>query len=287
MIAENTQLVFDEEVGGDCPSGLYESHMVAGGLAGFGAVTDEQVAAFHEQGYLVIHDAFTGSEVAAALEGLLDLIDGKHPGYRGVQYEKGARDLVAQAPREQKQDTVRKLWKMAEHEPRLAALAAHPRMLAVLERLIGDLPELFQDQALLKPPLIGREKPWHQDNAYFNVPPETPIVGVWIALDEATPENGCMYIIPGSHRAGPVVHFKRRDWQICDTDVAASAAWTVPLAPGGCLIFHGLLHHGTPPSRSPRRRRALQFHYKPARVSVIAPEERLAVFGSEGKNVTC
>ena len=113
--------------------------------------------------------------------------------------------------------------------------------------------------------------------AYFNLPPETTVAGVWIALDQATPENGCMFVIPGSHRAGPVVHFKRRDWQICDTDVAAGAARTVPLTPGGCLIFHGLLHHGTPPSRSPQRRRALQFHYKPASVAQIAPEERLAV----------
>ena len=287
MIAENTQLTFDEEVGGDCPAGLYQSHLVTPGLAGFAAVSDKQVEEFHAQGYLVIHDAFTAEEVAAALEGLLDLIDGKHAAYRGVQYEKSARELVAQLPPEQKQDAVRKLWKMVEYERRVAALAAHPQLLALLEQLIGDTPELFQDQALIKPPLIGREKPWHQDNAYFNVPPETPVVGVWIALDEARPENGCMYIIPGSHHAGPVIHFKRRDWQICDTDVAANAAWTVPLAPGGCLIFHGLLQHGSPPSRSPRRRRALQFHYKPAGVSTIAAEERLAIFGSEGKNVTC
>jgi len=96
-----------------------------------------------------------------------------------------------------------------------------------------------------------------------------------------------MYVIPGSHRAGPVFHFKRRDWQICDTAVAAATAWTVPLRPGGCLFFHGLLHHGTPPSRSPQRRRALQFHYKPSGAAQIAPEQRLAIFGSEGKDVSC
>jgi phytanoyl-CoA hydroxylase len=287
MTAESTTLTFDEEAGGDCPPELYRAEQAAGGLAGFAAATDDQIALFHEQGYLVIHDAFDGAEVDDALAGLLDLIGGKYPAYRGVQYEKNARDLVAAHPGEQRQDSVRKLWKMVEHERRIAALARRPQLLALLARLIGDTPELFQDQALLKPPLIGREKPWHQDNAYFNLPPQTTVVGVWIALDEATPENGCMYVIPGSHRQGPVIHFKRRDWQICDTDVAADAAWTVPLKPGGCLIFHGLLHHGTPPSRSPQRRRALQFHYKPASVEQIAPEQRLAVFGSEGKDVTC
>ncbi|MDQ2996089.1 MAG: phytanoyl-CoA dioxygenase family protein [Chloroflexota bacterium] len=287
MTTDSTLAAFDEEVGGECPPDLYRAQQAAGGVNGFAGVDADQIALFHEQGYLVIHDAFTGTQVADALAGLIDLIGGTYPAYRGVQYEKNTRELVATLPDQQKQDSVRKLFKMVEYEERITALAQHPQMIALLARLVGDTPELFQDQALLKPPLIGREKPWHQDNAYFNVPPETAVVGVWIALDEATPENGCMYVIPGSQRAGPVIHFKRRDWQICDTDVAADNAWTVPLKPGGCLIFHGLLHHGTPPSRSPQRRRALQFHYKPASATQIAAEQRLAVFGSAGKDATC
>jgi phytanoyl-CoA hydroxylase len=287
MTTEATEFMVDQEAGGACPEDLYRARETAAGIVGFEAVTDAQIAAFHAQGYLVIHHAFTSEETQASLQGLLDLIAGKYPGYRGVQYEKDAARTAAALPPEQRQDAVRKLWKMCEAEPRIAALSRHPKLLALIARLMNDTPVLFQDQALLKPPMIGREKPWHQDNAYFNVPPETTIVGVWIALDEATPENGCMFIIPGSHREGPVVHFKRRDWQICDTDVAATRALTVPLQPGGCLIFHGLLHHGTPPSHSRQRRRALQFHYKPASIAQIAPEDRMAVFGSEGKDVTC
>jgi phytanoyl-CoA hydroxylase len=287
MTTEAVEIMVDQEAGGACPEELYSAREAADGIAGFDAVSDEHVAQFHDQGYLVIHHAFTQEEIQASLHGLLDLIGGKYPGYRGVQYEKDGFKAASSLPTEQKQDAVRKLWKMCETEPRIAALASHPKLLALVARLMQDAPVLFQDQALLKPPMIGREKPWHQDNAYFNVPPETTIVGVWIALDEATPENGCMFIIPGSHREGPVVHFKRRDWQLCDTDVAATQALTVPLQPGGCLIFHGLLHHGTPPSHSQQRRRALQFHYKPASIVPIAPDERLAVFGSEGKDVTC
>lgn len=287
MTAEATELMIDQEAGGACPEDLYSARDAAEGISGFDAVSDEHVMSFHEQGYLVIHDAFSAEEVRASLAGMLDLIGGAYPGYRGVQYEKDAAQAVSSLPPEQKQDAVRKLWKMCETEPRIAALAHHPKLTALVARLMQDTPVLFQDQALLKPPLIGREKPWHQDNAYFNVPPETTIVGVWIALDETTPENGCMFIISGSQREGPVVHFKRRDWQLCDTDVAATQALTVPLQPGGCLIFHGLLHHGTPPSHSQQRRRALQFHYKPASITQIAPEDRMAVFGSEGKDVTC
>ena len=266
---------------------LYRATGTAAGVADFAAVTDEQVARFHDQGFLVIDEAFSAVETAAALEGVLDLIDGRYPAFRGVQFEAKAHDDLAAMPREEKQDAVRKLADFVAHESRLHAIAHHPALRDVVARIVGEPPDLYQDQALLKPPFIGREKPWHQDNAFFSLPPTATVVGVWIALDEALPENGCMHVIPGSHRQGPVVHFQRRDWQLCDNDVAVERVLAVPLRPGGCLLFHGLLHHGTPPSRSPRRRRALQFHYKPASVERVDDEWRLAVFGSEGKNVTC
>jgi len=106
-------------------------------------------------------------------------------------------------------------------------------------------------------------------------------------LDEALIENGCMHIIPGSQRNGPVVHWRRRDWQICDTDVQTRRVVAVPLRPGSLLFFHGLLHHGTPPSRSTLRRRAVQYHYAPSDVVKISGEEHRAIFGSEGKDVQC
>ena len=140
---------------------------------------------------------------------------------------------------------------------------------------------------MIKPPRIGREKPWHQDMAYFNLPLDTTVVGAWIALDEATVDNGCMMLIPGSHKHGAVIHFHRRDWQICDSEVMNDSAVAVPLEPGSCLLFHGLIHHGSPANRSDKRRRAVQFHYRAASVQTTSDEERLARFGSEGKDVFC
>lgn len=278
---------------------LYRYERAASGVEAFEDVGPAEVTRFQEDGYLVVRRAFGPDTVRQALAGILDLVAGRVPGFRGIQFEargKGAADGLL--PEEQ-QDHVRKLWLFCPHEPRLRALAEDPALLAVVARLMatgrasreapgGDAPPLlFQDQAMLKPPLGGREKPWHQDNAYFNVPPDTPVVGVWIALDPATPENGCMHVIPGSQREGPVVHFSRRDWQICDAQVATARDVMVPLCPGGCLFFHGLLHHGTPANNSPQRRRALQFHYRPAGTPATTSEQRLAVFGSEGKDVTC
>ena len=182
---------------------------------------------------------------------------------------------------------MRKFMHFVDYDDRLHGLAHHPQLLTLVQRLIGDIPLLFQDMALLKPPRMGREKPWHQDHAYFRVDLEARVVGCWIALDEATIENGCMVIAPGSHLKGPVVHFQRRDWQICDTDVDNSDALAVPLKPGGLLIFQSLLHHGTPPNLSAQRRRALQFHYRPQSAPLTSQEERLALFGGEGLGAEC
>ncbi len=263
---------------------LYRYDRVAEGVHGFDAITDEHIQTFYDVGYLVVHDAFSSQDVDDSINGLLDLIEGKNPDYKkGVQLEAAAKQL----PREQRTDAVRKLWYYVDYDERLKAMATHSKLIETLSRIMGQEPSLWADQALLKPPRIGREKPWHQDLAYFNLPPDTMVVGAWIALDEATAENGCMHVIPGSHRKGPVVHFRRRDWQICDTDVAVAEDVIVPLKPGGCLLFHGLIHHGTPPNYSDKRRRALQFHYFPSDIPKISNEERMAIFGSEGKDVTC
>lgn len=280
--------VFDPDSGGgDEIMYLYDAVTTVGGVRGFAGVGEAEIAQFRDLGYLVIEDAYTQQEVDDAQQAIIELIDGQREGFRGVQFETAARELLPTLSAEAKQDYVRKLSSFVDYDARLKVLAEHPQLLAVLERMMGDSPELYQDIALLKPPLVGREKPWHQDNAFFNLPPQTTVIGVWIALDEAFIENGCMHIIPGTQSKGPVIHWKRRDWQICDTNVQTAQVVAVPLRPGSLLFFHGLLHHGTPPSRSPKRRRAVQYHYKPASVGKISGEEHRAIFGAEGKDVEC
>jgi phytanoyl-CoA hydroxylase len=278
---------FDEFKGDGYDAELYRHHTVATALDGWAAASSERLARFHEQGFLAIENAFSPDEVGAALDAMLDLIGGKYPGYRGIQFEAGARALLPTLSPEQKQDVVRKISNFAQWDARLHAIATHPRLLAAVEQLMGQKPGLFEDKALIKPPRIGREKPWHQDHAYWNVPLDAKVVTAWIALDEATVENGCLFVIPGSHREGPVVHVRRRDWQICDNQVPLERVAAAPLKPGGVLLFDSYLQHGTPANASPKRRRALQFVYVPAAAGRITPAERLAVFGSEGKDVTC
>jgi phytanoyl-CoA hydroxylase len=268
--------------------GLYDYTGIAKGVDGFDAITAAHIDQFHEQGFLVVHNAFTPAAVQDGLDGLFDLIAGRNPDFTGVMYEKKAQGVdVTSLPPEVKQDYVRKFMWFVDYDERLKALATDPQLLGLIERLIGESPLLFQDMALIKPPQGGREKPWHQDHAYFELPLTATVVGVWIALDEATVENGCMVIYPGSHREGPVIHFQRRDWQICDTQQRQKEILAVPLKPGGCLLFHSLIHHGTPTNNTNQRRRAVQFHYKPQSTVKTSKEDRLATFGEEGKDVTC
>ncbi len=288
MTVATPERQFDDGVSGDYPPGLYDPTGVVTGVDGIAAVTDEHVAQFHEQGFLIVENAFTAQEVQVALDGLFHLLSGAVEEFDGIQYEQASAGVeVERLPPEKKQDYVRKFMSFVDYDDRLHNFAHHPLLLALVERLIGEAPVMFQSMALLKPPRVGRDKPWHQDHAYFQFELEAKVVGCWIALDEATVENGCMVIAPGSHLKGPVVHFRRRDWQICDTDVDTSGSLAVPLKPGGLLIFQSLLHHGTPPNRTAQRRRALQFHYRQQRAPLTSQEKRLALFGGEGLGAQC
>ncbi|MEP7269955.1 MAG: phytanoyl-CoA dioxygenase family protein [Acidobacteriota bacterium] len=286
-MSEDSPYEFDTEVTPHAPE-LYAFSSIAESIEGFDAVDESQIARYHEQGFLAIRHAFTPAEVAAAIRGLRDLVAGKHPDFKTMQFVGEVRDVVDTLSLAEKLANIRKLGTFTEHEPRLKSIAEHPRLLALLTRLLGEGPEMFQSMALIKPP-GGREKPWHQDHAYFDLPRATKIVGVWIALEDANTENGCMRIMPGWHRRGPLTHFQLRDWQICDDQMNGLQPQrvAVPLEPGGCLLFDSFLPHGTPTNHTRQGREAVQFHYMPAGTQKCQTEERLAVFGSQGKDVSC
>jgi|GEM_PF-92137 len=267
---------------------LYAHDAIAEKVDGLEGITDEHLDFYRQEGYLAVENAFSPEEVKSALDGLIHLIMGGNPDFKGISFEAKAREILPQLGPAERQDAVRKLMYFVDHDERLKAVSHAPKLVSVIERILGgEKATMFQDMALLKPPRMGREKPWHQDHAYFDFPLGTKVVGVWIALDEATLENGCMRVQPGKHRDGPVIHFKRRDWQICDTEIMGKRCVAAPLKPGGLLLFDGLLPHGTPTNYSPSRRRALQFHYSPVGVQKCSTEERLGHFGSEGKDVSC
>jgi len=265
---------------------LYVAEAVAEPLSGLAAVDDAAVEQYHADGYLAVADVFSSEQVEAAKAGLAHLIDGKNPDFKGVQFEKSVADRVDEMSSDERYKAVRKLMYFCDYDERLNAMMADATLLDVVGRLMGDEPEIFQEMALLKPP-GGVEKPWHQDHAYFDLSITNRIVGVWIALDEATIENGCMHVLPGGHREGPRTHFRRRDWQLCDTDMLNQPCTAVPLKPGSLLFFDSMIPHGTPINQSDHRRQALQFHYVPKDAIKDVEGKNKQLFGSDGKDVEC
>ena len=264
---------------------LYTETRVAEVADHISEVGDEACRFFDAKGYLAVARACPDEMVAGARTAIDDLIDGQRSDFRGLQFEAGLGDKKRLG--RERHLAVRKLMRFVAYDLRLQDLAEYPPILDVVRRLVGGEAERFQEMALLKPPHIGREKPWHQDCAYFNLPLGTPVVGVWIALDEATIANGALHVIPGSHREGPVNHFRRRDWQICDSEVAVERDVAVPLKPGGALFWHGMTHHGSPRNQSGRRRRALQLHFRPRGVAETTTGDRMALFGGDVRGATC
>ena len=286
-----TSVVFDPGAEPHDPA-LYEPHAIIKPLASPARFDEEALAAYHRDGFVAVEGVFGPAEVKTAIAALNDLIDRKVPGHPAdmLYFESGANRDLDTMTAEARRAAVRKVFRFCKHEPRLDALSRHPNIITIVERILRGPSQMTQDMALLKPPRLGREKPWHQDHAYFDIALEAPIVGVWIALDEATVENGCMHALRRWHQRGPITHFKKRDWQICDTDMlgpAQNACVALPLKPGGAMFFSSLLPHGTPTNHSSLLRRAVQFHYARADAPGIPAEQRMATFGSEGKNVSC
>jgi hypothetical protein len=178
------------------------------------------------------------------------------PGFDPAGRDAGARELG-----------VRKFFQFAQGDRFFWDLVRKPGIHAPVVAVLGDGPQLLQSLALVKPPEIGIAKAWHQDTPYFPISPVTATVGLWIALDRATVENGCMQVVPGSHRQGPVPHVQGETGWMLDAAAAAraqAAAVPLPVEAGSALLFDANLLHFTDANRSRHRRRAVQFHFSSA-----------------------
>lgn len=150
----------------------------------------------------------------------------------------------------------------------------------VVAALLGDDIDVFQSMLILKNPGAWGQ-PWHQDSLYFDFD-QQPQVGVWLAISEATLDNGCLLILPGSHR-GPIrphVPDARPGANHGYTEIIGvdeKAARPVLMQPGDCLIFHSYLLHKSVDNRGRGRRSAMVYHYGRSGTRNLASAEKRAV----------
>lgn len=226
-------------------------------------LTDSDIAQYRRNGYVILRGLLSERSVAACREALADLASGRIAARETVlMFESGtAPETIAP---DQRELTIRKYMDYVEDAPALKAAAMNRRLHRALDQLLGQGRVLFQEMALVKPPRIGQDKPWHQDAAYFRISDPGLIVGVWIALDPALRQNGCMEVVPASHLGGAVPHVHENDFNRCrivDDKLREDERVALEMQPGDALIFSALLHHYTAPNQSDLRRRAIQFHY--------------------------
>lgn len=147
-----------------------------------------------------------------------------------------------------------------QHAPGLRHTAAHRSALRIARRLLGTDARLTGTHAIRKPARDGAETPWHQDEAYWDPASEHRAISVWVPLQAVTPDNGCMWFRPGSHRL-PVlphrlIHPDAHGLAVADEDASARAV-ACPLPLGGATVHAGRTLHYAGPNRTDEPRRAL------------------------------
>ena len=148
---------------------------------------------------------------------------------------------------------------------------AEPRLVPEARLLDASAIEAYRRDGLVVPPArIGREVPWHQDGEYWPIRPRATC-SVWIALDPATPENGCMRYLPGSHAAGSAYPHRdaMRPDRVLGQEIEPASFDAAParddVLDAGQFSLHDIfLVHGSAHNRSAQRRAGFVVRYMPA-----------------------
>jgi ectoine hydroxylase-related dioxygenase (phytanoyl-CoA dioxygenase family) len=220
-------------------------------------LTDEQVDEFWSQGFTHV-DRITTDEELASLEPIYDsLFASKRGAFKGGYFD------LARPYESEGEDLVPQVLAPEYRHPELKDTNIFRNALAIGSQLLGIPVDECKPwgHMILKPPHVGGPLPWHQDEAYWDLGFAYRAIGVWVPLDPATVQSGCMHFLPGSHLGevqphrhindDPTVHGLEMITPPPDAD-----AVPVELSPGGATFHHCRTMHMTPPNVSSHVRRA-------------------------------
>lgn len=222
-------------------------------------LTEEQIRRYRADGFVTVPGVFSEAELAP--------VDAYLRANADVAWEHKNDDPLREAH---------------YHFRPLYDLCTAPRLLDMVEGLLGPDLVLLYCHILNKKP-GGLRVAWHQDGPYWwRVEPKIAVTA-WIALDEATPENGCMRVIPGSH-AGHVDLGQResevpdliqsRPFELPPEVVDERRAVDLLMRRGDLSLHDSYLVHGSEPNHSDRRRAAVTIRYVPASTRIQDTPDR-------------
>lgn len=228
-------------------------------------LTTSQIEQYFDQGYLLLPGLIPVESLERYDQRFLALVNGSDtlaPAMKIMQDVMVVKGAVAP------QTPVHAVNKMLclENDPTLFAYASEAKLVSAVQSLLGEEIYSLSSNVFNKPPGVDGRHPFHQDLRYFKLSPADKIVGVWTAMLETSRANGCLAVIPGSHRNGLLEH-DNPDWEYVNhgffgiEDVDVDARMHVEMQPGDTLLFHPLLIHGSGRNKSKQFRRAISVHY--------------------------
>ncbi len=229
-------------------------------------VSAEEQAFYVENGYLLIRGLVSAEGIAELKERLEMYMYDRLPVPEGVKIQVEPRVERGEVPWPTRRgDAYRKIDRLVVHDDRFRALGTMPEVVERMQALIGsENLKLFRDSVLMKPAQVGSAKGMHQDSPYWPIEPMA-LSSCWMPFEPATPENGCITAIPGSHKRGAVPHERvPDDYIINEQHYDTGDVIAVPMAAGDGLFFHSLLLHGTAPNLTVQSRRAITMSYMAA-----------------------
>lgn len=217
----------------------------------FRAVTDEQARAYDELGFFVLADAID-------LQTLADLDTAIAPFDREVveflRTKPDGRFSIAGI------DSVSIAVHLVRRSKVLRDFAASPLLAGLCADLVGPDVRLYWDQSVCKKSHSAEPFLWHQDNGYTYVEPPAYLT-CWVAITDATPDNGCISVVPGLHRMGTLAHRSTPIGEQCLDD--PPGAVQVPVRAGSVVIFSSLTPHATGYNTTDTDRMAYILQYAP------------------------
>lgn len=232
-------------------------------------LTPTQIQFYRDQGYLGIENVFSPAEIAELRQVTDDFVEKS----RAVTVNDAVFDLepshTPQNPR------LRRLKDPIKQHDVYRRAISHPKVLQIVSQLIGPGITSNGNKLNLKLADVGSPVEWHQDWAFY---PHTndDLLAVGIAMDDSSLENGCLMVIPESHRGPLLDHHQDGVFIGAVTDPAFTPAKAIPitLKAGGISIHHARTLHGSAPNRSPRTRRLLLFQYCAADAWPLLPGDK-------------
>lgn len=235
-------------------------------------LSSEQIQAYRRNGFLVLGTLIPPDEIAI-LRDAYDRIFRERAGRdAGEQFDlAGTDDDDAEAKLPQ-------ILNPSKFLPELQQISLQAAAMAVARQILGDEVQLLGEHAILKPPRDGAETPWHQDEAYWDASLEYDALSIWVPLQDATLENGCMQFIPGSYTSGVVPHRPiGNDPRVHGLEVVEpvdiSKAVACPIPAGAATVHGNATLHYTSPNRSDGPRRAYILSYMTPPVKRDVPRD--------------